>query len=376
MALVPGAGSSWQHNKLGSVGMVSDLTFAGFNNFDFYLGETRVRSVDAFVIDSIRFYGYYGFNPARAYVDTLRVTFCYAPATADTQAIFPVSTTDPALLLRYGLATTDTLHSYGLHYDVTNSTAGGTTVVTKDVILDNTGPSPAWGDTVYGVHEIGVRLSPSGITVPAGSLIGASITFLSGDPGFVAHDTLETSFGHYKYSVFRPFCLYKNVPTGPMTYSPVFPTYQSTDRNNGVFKTLPDGSDGWDGQYTPQWYLSGASGAATDWQYPAIDFHLASCASCPPVVETTEVLANSHSNELSMLPNPATNEVWFQLPSLWQGNVEVSIFDCTGRRLVAETVGVQNNRGHCATATLPSGVYLYQIKAGSNQYSGKLSVIR
>ncbi len=370
------SGVSFSHNRMVSVGMVVDPAFPGFNNFYYFPGDMKVTATDAFAVDSIRFFGAYGHKDANTYIDTLRVSFVYGDGSSSAD-ILKLSTTSSTLLTRFGV-TSGSLDFTQMLFDPGTVTADGTTVITKDIILDNTGATKAWNDTTsnglyYG--RVGLGTPGTGISIPAGNLIGASISFFSGSPTFTAHDTVfAPSLDGYRHNAFRPVVYFKGTST-----STSFPTYDPTDMNNGQFKTLPDTALGWGGTYVPLWYWSsngGASGATS--QYPVIDFHVI-CATCGVVEDVTPPPGSVGQvgiiTSVNAFPNPANNQL--NIPFSLGGSTDVTV---TLTNMIGQVVATQSmtnvSEGTAVfnTVSLPQGVYTYTLNASGGRTTGSVVI--
>lgn len=372
MAYGSSTATEWNHNRMVSMGIVNDPSFSGFNNVGLFPGMMEMTSGNAFAVDSIRVYGNYGFNPAKiGVVDTIRIAFAYALGASKTDDVYLAKTGNPVVLTRYGLAAGDSMNTYRLHYDSVTNTAKGIDIVKTDILLDNSGASPAWGDTLSnGMYEAKAQLGATGVGVPvaAGYLIGASVSFISGDGSFVAHDTVfGTSIG-YKYNMFRPYTISRASSTA---YA--FPSYDAADRNNGIFKSLPDTANGWGGQYIPQWFWSASTGGASSLQYPLIDFHIV-CATCglltDAVAEVGSIL------QVNAYPNPATNEVTIPFTLKGNANVTVTLSNMMGQRVaVKEIANTASGKAIFNTALLPAGLYAYTIQANGHKSTGRVAVM-
>jgi hypothetical protein len=303
-------------------------------------------------------------------VDTLRISFAYAAGTNKTQDVYLAKTGNPVVLTRYGVASGDSMNTYRLHYDSVTNSAGGTAIITKDILLDNSGSSPAWGDTLSdGTYEAAVRLSSSGVTIPAGYLVGASVSFISGDPSFSPHDTVFGSTLGYKYNMFRPFSAFRGTAG-----SPAFANYSTLDRNNGVFKTLPDTTNGWGGQYIPLWFWSSSGGGASTLQYPLIDFHVASCATCGTVSVGVNDIAQNAAN--APYPNPANDKLYVPFSLTTAGNVTITLTNMLGQVVATQNVAnATNGRATFHTALLADGVYTYTISTGGQRTTGRVTIV-
>lgn len=370
MAYGSSTATEWRHNRMVSMGLIIDPAFSGFNDAALFPGLMKVTSSDAITVDSIRFYGNYGFSPDNTgFVDTLRVTFGYAVGDVKTDDVYLAKTGNPLVLSRYGVSAGDSMHTYRMHYDTVTNTPSGINIVTKDILLDNNGTTPAWADTLpNGMYEAKLQLAAGGIAVGANKLLGATVTFISGDPSFVAHDTVFGTTMGYKYNMFRPYTLSRWDGTA---YG--FPSYSVTDRNNGIFKSLPDTANGWGGQYIPQWFWSSTGGTASSLQYPVMEFHVV-CATCGII----EVGVDEVSNiiKTSAYPNPATDEVIVPFTLNDNADVTVSLSNMLGQQVaIQEHNNVLQGKATFKTSHLPAGMYMYTVSANGRKSSGRVSVM-
>lgn len=368
MALMPyGSLSSptWSHNRLVSVGAVTDPSYSGFNRLDYYPGQMKIGPENAYVVDSLRFFGIYGFNVANTYVDTLRVAFVYGDASRGNGTsgpdVYLAKTGNPTVLSTYG--SSDSMDTYRIHFDANTGHAKGTAVVVRDIILNNTGTSPAWGDTLSDGTYMG-RVGFPDVNVPAGNLIGATISFISGSPSFVPHDTVFMASG-YKHNMFRPYSVFKGSATTPM-----YATYSAANRNSGMYKTLPDTSLGWGGQYIPLWFWSSSGGPST-YQYPYIDFHV-KCPSCGVIVSVTDI---NKLQEASVYPNPADDQITIPFTLGGRSDVTVSLCNLLGQVVDSRIYpNVEKGKAVFNTSTLPAGVYQFTVAANGEKLSGKVII--
>ncbi|MES2704330.1 MAG: T9SS type A sorting domain-containing protein [Bacteroidota bacterium] len=362
-----GGGTVFNHNTMVSLGTVLHPFFSGFNDHTYYNGEMKITSANAYILDSITIFGRYGFNPAKsAVVDTIRISIVYGNG-ASTADVYRAGSTNPAVLSRFGLAASDTLYSYRYHYDSVRNRPSGTTVVVKDIILNNSGTSPAWGDTLSNgtyVHTLG--FTP--INIPAGNLVGAAMTFISGDASFVPHDTVFSSTMGYKYNMLRPYVAYRGTASTPQ-----FPTYNAANGNTGLFKTLPNFYNGWIDQYIPLWFWSSGTGAATS-QYPYIDYHL-KCATCGTVYDNTSVGTVVTENTVTALPNPATDKLTISYSLTQSTDVTITLTNLVGQAVASQTAA-NSATGNVVfnTAALTPGLYFYTVSANGGRTTGRVVV--
>lgn len=373
MAYSGTSGTEWNHNRAVSLGLSIDPTFSGFNNNDYYNGEMKISSTDPYTVDSLRFFGIYGFRTANTWVDTLRITFVYGDGTRGNATsgpdVYMAKTGNPTVLSRYGM--TDSMETYRMHFDSVTTHAKGTTSVVKDIIMDNTGTSPAWGDTLSNGWYYG-RVALGDQNVPAGNLVGATITFISGAPGFTPHDTVFGSSIGYKYNMFRPLIMFRGSVSSSGAPAPIFAQYSASNKNSGMFKTLPDTTNGWGGQYIPLWFWSATGGTASTYQYPYIDFHV-KCSPCATVgIEEVHT-----AMEASAYPNPATEELNVPFTLVATGTAEVTLSNALGQTVATKKfTGVSKGKAIFNTSSLAPGVYMYTVTADGKRASGRVAITK
>jgi hypothetical protein len=362
-----GGGTEWNHNRAVSLGLVTDPSFGGFNNSGYYLGEMQITPTNSYSVDSIRFFGIYGFKTTNTYVDTLRVAFVYGDASRGNGTsgpdVYLAKTGNTSVWANYGAS--DSMSTYRMHFDSTTTTANGTTRVTKDIILDNTTGTPAWGDTLSNGFYYG-RVGLGDVSVPAGNLIGATITFISGSPSFTPDDTVFGSTMGYKHNMFRPFTIFRGASSAAS-----FASYSDTNRNSGMFKTLPDTSLGWGGQYIPLWFWTSSGGAST-YQYPYIDFHI-NCSACGVV--TNGVNDVRKISKVAVYPNPAIDELNVPFTLQAAANTTISLQNIVGQVVATKNfMNVSSGKAVFDTRHISPGVYVCTVSSDGERYTARVTI--
>jgi len=371
-AVMAYSGGEWAHNRTVSIGLVVDPTFSGFNDPSFYAGEMAVTASQPYTVDSVRFSGKYGYNTANTYVDTIRLTFVYGDASRGNGIsgpdVYLAKTGNPVVLTRY--SSTDSMDTYRMHFDTVTTSTYGTTQIVKTILLDNTGASPAWGDTTSDGDFIG-RVALGDVSVPAGNLIGASLTFISGSPSFYMHDTVFGGTPLYKHNMFRPNVLFRG-SYGSSGAEPVFAQYSPDNRNSGMFKTLPDTTNGWGGQYIPLWFWSSTGSTASTFQYPDIDFRV-KCSPCG----TVGISEAPVTFQASAYPNPATEELNVPFTLVAVGTAEVTLSNALGQTVATKKfTGISKGKAVFNTSSLAPGVYMYTVTADGKRASGRVAITK
>lgn len=365
--------SGFDTANLVSYGGVVDPAFAGFSDGTLFTDPTlmKITSTNAYAIDSVEFTGVYLTNPARTSIDTLRVSFVYGDG-GTASDIYMVSTTinTGSILTNYG-AVGSTIDNYRMHMNTSKLIASGSTVITKDIILNNSTTPPSWaGDTVMGTYigKVSLGTPGTGISIPAGSMVGFTVSFISGEnpPTTPNYDTVF--FGSptnppVKYNMFRAGVVHRGV-----SGTPNFPPYSATDRNTGnyVDKTTTT-------YYVPHWFWSSGSSAASV-QYPNFAFH-AICPTCATIVTTGGVNEVATVSNANAYPNPATDELNVPFTVTKATDVTVKITNILGQVVATQNMGnVLNGKAVFNTASLPSGVYSYSVTADGATTTGRVAI--
>lgn len=360
-----------------SVGAITDPAYGvannGFNSYDMYPGELKITATNSFTIDSIAFTGLYQVNPAKSgatagHVDTLRVTLVSGngSSTANVrQGTTTVASGD--LLTSYGAAVGSSFRYQYMLYNTTAKKAAGSPNFTYDILLDNRTSPTSWAaDTADGLYFGVVPVSPA-FNVPAGNMVGISVSFISGDPAFVPNDTVfigGTGPSLVKYNMFRPIVAYKGTST-----TPAWLTYNVDDRNTGAYASDPA-----DGIYVPHWFWSAGTSAATN-QYPDISFRVGACSTCGVVTDEVSVANVSSINKVGAFPNPASGVVSIGYILNTASEATVTITNMLGQ-VVATKHMVAGKEGVAVfnTNNLADGLYTYSVSANGERSTGRISV--
>jgi len=338
-----------------------------------------VTASTAYQVDSISLEGIYKRNPATpsTVVDTVRVTYTTSPNLAS--------------WVSWGWGTTyggDSIYFKTLYFDSLRSVAAqktGTTtpVYTVDELLHI-------GDTTAG-NSVGVWLLqlPSILSVPANQLVGASVTFISGDPAASGAnratfaDTVRRSNNTYKYGSWRQYFIYNNLTgaVGPedVGYGPTNPPCAScalVGWNMGQIELEPSSrTAGAQMDMFASVQVTSTSGSVstpTTDQYPSIGFHLL-CSSCPTVgTSTLGVQKVTDLSNINVVPNPANNYVAITFNQAASATAEVTLTNTIGQQVAAQSV--TNGKALFSTTTLPAGIYVYSIKVDGQSATGRVVV--
>lgn len=318
-----------------------------------------VRRTDAYTIDSVRVFGFYGRNTTRTSpVDTLRITAIYGGASSGSD--MPIySLWGATTRADYGV---DTLRFAAINYDAAKNTAEGTTLIVKDVYLDEM----SIFDTIPG--GMNMFQVPVGLNVPAGNLVGITVTFKTGDTYIPYVDTIffgsarsDNPFGR---GMFRPSIFEQNAGT--------YPKYWPGYYNVGMVKNLPENVTWASDIYVPSF----AYVEAFPNEVPNIDVKV-SCAACNTIRELG-VNETSVLDKVGAYPNPSATELNIPFTLLEKASVNVNITNMVGQVVATQNMG-QYNAGQKGiaifnTTSLPNGVYLYTVEANGQRITNRFTV--
>lgn len=367
-----------RHINLVSVASIFDPHANSFNDSTYFEGLMKLTSGDAYVIDSVMFFGKYEFNPAKTtVVDTLRLSFVKGNGGSEaSDDIFGGGGTSGG---HYG-----SISFLDLHYDsVLNIARHGMTWGTpsgnvKDIYLDNT----SWGDTTAQgtmIHRVAL---PTALSVSAGGFAGMSWTFISGDPARstsptapTGGDTVIRANGTTKFNNYQPFiaCL-ADLSSDALQ----FPPFDATDHNAGYYKSLPSAANGWSETYVPQWAWSSSGGSgASSYQYPNVTWHV-TCSTCGVITNnpsSSNVKTVQTISTVNAFPNPAVNQLSVPFTLSQSANVTVTLTNMVGQVVAAQNMGnVASGTAVINTAAIPNGVYFYTVIANNERNTGRVVV--
>ena len=358
--------SGLAYNTMTSAGSVLHPQFTGFNDATFFPGEMVLSATDAYTIDSVELLGLYVFNTAKsAVVDTLTLSFTNGIVLTPGDDIVHGIFTDATLVGNYGGPSGDSIEFGMVKYDSVKNTAAGTTVYTFKIPLG----SSAWGDTIIGGGLEGLYNKkfklPVAYSVPAGNVVGYTLSFKSGDAAFIPGDTISGS----RYNIFRPAYVFKGTSAVP-EFAPTDFSHPHADWNSGQFKSLPNYENGWENVYIPMYAWTSGGGASTLGQNTT-GFHI-TCTTCG-VVNAVENVVNSTSS--IAYPNPAANELNVNFTVATAANVTVSLVNTLGQVVASQSVNnTTNGTVTFNTAKIAAGVYSYTVTANGERTTGRVVV--
>jgi hypothetical protein len=357
-----GATAGYDTAFLTSMGSVLDPSTPKFNDVQLVsaIGNQIAINSEPYKVDSIRVYGDYRRNPAKPnVVDTLRVTLVYGGNTGSNiltnyyfsgkQAEFGVDT------VRFATLRHDTVKNGAAQ------TAGAPALVTRDILLT----AASLNDTVSdpnsnfgGLNVFGVDVG--GLSVPGNALVGASVTFYSGE-AMPNWDTLQTATGT-KYNHWSAWYFTEK--------DNQYQTYTPGDWNVGLSKYnlyFEEVGDSWRGIYVPSYaYLSPV------WhENPLIEYKL-DCATCH-LLGVSDV--NDVFTSVNAYPNPANNEVSIPFTLKESAPVSVTITNTVGQVMGSQNFGkAVSGKAVFSTANLAGGVYFYTVEANGARNTGRFVV--
>jgi type IX secretion system substrate protein len=400
--------------NLTSMATILEPQFVGFDDaalWDPILGAgdyIEVRPGDNYLVDSFLIPNeYVPGNKAATTTDTLRVCFLYGKG---------------------GTLSTDDISSpvshLGGHYagvsfleigwdSVTNcatSTSSTPTAWYMDVLIANTDTSSLLANIKpYQIVQNGagggmahkgvIRFSDGSVVsgsatpypVPAGNYVACAYTFISGDPATHGAGKLAAWPGDTLFGAIAPFDRYNNFSgiiayweseIDPKTFTPGdklptpdFPAYSPIDFNTGLFNRIyhPGLSiGGGKYYYDPQWDIYDSLGRAFPLQDVDVSFHIV-CPTCPAVPEKTDFV--SVANSVYAYPNPATEELNISFDLSQKTNATASLTNILGQEMAMKQLN-NTAKGNIVfdTKSLPGGVYIYRLQAGTEFYTGRIVI--
>ncbi len=351
--------------KLISLGSIMHPFWAGYNGTgDWPRGTMMMTNTDAYTVDSITFYGVYGRpNSRTSVVDTLRIAYTYGGAAAGSNLPIYYFT---GMTSKYG---TDTVRSAFCRFDPIRH------VMTKPPT--STGPTVAWKDVLLTSTDTGfvaASIAPA-MSVPAGNLVAATVTFISGDNTYTPGDTVFRGASlnptePFKYGMFRPQIFVEKLVSGT---TPGFATYAKGNYNAGVFAQFPVS----DSLYYPNWaWSTGGGTGASVYQFPYVDWKI-SCTSCNGL----SVADISKTATVGLpYPNPANNSVSLPIEMKESAVVNASLHNMMGQVIATQSLGKlgahQQATINFSTANLSNGIYFITVEANGNQVSKRVAVTR
>lgn len=342
---------------LPTAGTVIFPQFSEWNDVNTYSGEMELTVNNAYVLDSITLYGFYGRNASKpAVVDTLIVSATYG--NGGTSNISTRYYANPGDTTFFGTMYWDSTKNHAVAENWTN-----TNVVIKKFPLTaaSVNDTNAQG---WNVFKIAV-----GLNVPAGNMMGATFAFKTGDtyiPGDTTFAGSATPDRPFKYGMFRP--RFFEIIDG------AFPPYSSNVRNwnTGLTKHyVNSGSNLYNAMY-------GYTAAAYSLELADIDF----IVSCP----TCKELSPNSINDVNLVkglkasPNPATNEIKVQFTASESGKGSLIVTNSVGQQVSAQPLNnIQANVANSVmvnTSNLPSGIYFYTVEINGSRSTDRFVVAK
>ena len=347
-----------------SYGGVLHPWIAGFNDpfaLD-YSGKVGIQSYSPYVVDSVAFYGLYQRNSQKHNIkDTLRVSLIYGNGGTGQDvriAQWWLVNSPGTWQNRYG---SDTLRVATVRYDSVRRVAQGTTRIIKDIILDN---SNAYDTLGNGLNRFVV---PFGQSIPAGNLVAATATFVSGDPNIPApytdtifRGTSVPGLDFTKFNIFRPWTFEETDGQYPKYYNGNYNT------GLGMLRVFDTGNSFYD-TYLAAWFWAENGGV----EYPYMDWVI-TCPDCPAVgVDEVQGLISN----VKVYPNPAVTEARVPFALGTASDVNVTLTNVMGQVISRQSFNnVLTGEAVFSTSQLTNGVYLINVEAGGQNRVERVTV--
>ncbi|HRO43070.1 MAG TPA: T9SS type A sorting domain-containing protein [Flavipsychrobacter sp.] len=356
-----GATAGFDTVFLTSFGSVLDPSTTMFNDPGLVStigNQIAIGNSNPYQLDSIRVYGEYQRNPSTpsTVVDTLRVAVVYGYGTNTNLPIYYFT----GQQAKFGY---DTVRFAEIFHDTVRNiagkaSAGAPNVVVRDIYLDasKVDDTAGAGSNFEGLNMYGVGIT--GVNIPAGQLVGATVTFISGSSNVPMWDTAMTQTG-IKHNHWRAWYFTEKTSA--------FQTYTPGDWNVGLTKYNdyydPPG-DSWRGFYIPSYAYTSAV-----WhENPLIDYKL-TCPTCP-LLSVNDV--NASITAVNAYPNPAASDVTITYSLKNTSVATVNVTNAVGQVLASQKAS--NGKVVFSTANLANGIYFYTVEANGEKVTNRFVV--
>ncbi|HXS35790.1 MAG TPA: T9SS type A sorting domain-containing protein [Flavipsychrobacter sp.] len=219
---------------------------------------------------------------------------------------------------------------------------------------------------------------PGGAKIPAGHPFTVAYTFKSGDTTTPGVDSIQ------QFNSFQPVWGYESSPPSWMTYwfgNKFGPTTGIADTawhdDNGSSIMLANHTDLYMSTFALQKLLTASSDGNTPIQYLYVESKI-KCDSCYSVGEVATAVKNVPKTigKIETYPNPADNIVYIPFTLNQYANVTATLTDASGRMIRMQNMGnVISGKAVFYTSDLPSGIYVYNLKANDQVTTGRISII-
>jgi hypothetical protein len=339
---------TWAAVWIHSLSQTLDPTSAVFN----FAAGCTITDADGYSVDSMGIYYTYERNINNPnVVDTLLVKLSYHGVATVFQANGFIGTT----AANYG---TDTVGYKLQKYDYVNNMATGTTNTTWVKVPLTVSDS----STVFVAYK---AFSVNNFVVPAGKVVGASISFI---PGYAYSfgDTLETELNSFQFLSYEE----QGASTFPL-YTDC--NYQSNDCDynvSGIVRSQERynvAANSWNGNYIPTYAFT---------QPYSLEHHLIDWMVTTPPNSVTEPNAAGVSLGQNV-PNPANGTTTVNYSLQNEGEVTFTITDVTGKVVYTSNEGTKQTGNHAITVNtenLSNGVYFYTVTVNGVGSTQKMTV--
>ncbi|MBS1782208.1 MAG: T9SS type A sorting domain-containing protein [Bacteroidetes bacterium] len=210
------------------------------------------------------------------------------------------------------------------------------------------------------ISDFFVAVPGGGITIPAGSDIGISIAFKSGD--VVQNPLMDTVTQYHRF--------YMNsygTTTAKMPY-----TYYDYNDRNGSSLMFTTGASPW---WIPTVVLEAVQTNPVSLAY---EFHnIAARVRCGSCMSLKELAVKDVSNfaDMKAYPNPANTEITVKYTLKTAAAATVKVTNAVGQTLkVAEVANGTNGQVTISTNDLANGIYFYTVEANGQRMTNRFVV--
>jgi flagellar hook assembly protein FlgD len=100
---------------------------------------------------------------------------------------------------------------------------------------------------------------------------------------------------------------------------------------------------------------------------------------CIAVSTLVSIVNNAKNILFSVFPNPTTGKVYYGIDLDADAEVEIKVYDLSGRLVKLEKAGTLTKGKHSIETnneTLAEGTYFFVLKAGDQSYNGRFVIVK
>jgi hypothetical protein len=345
-----GSPVSYEPIWINNIGNVLDVNADAFQS----TSGINWNSWNSYTVDSMALvYAYERNHPNPNIVDTLVVNLFYNTNNTNMPTFFFSGAT---MLTNFGF---DTVYFKAINYNYQTNSINASGVSTYKIPLTAADTAATFfREKVWSTNQF---------AVPGGKIVGSSITF---KPGFTyqLNDTVTNLnafyFASYEEQGAGTFLIYNYCPNSSSPQCDW--NVSSLVTTQGRYNLYPPNS--WNGRFIPTYAFTNAS--------YAFEHHLISYKVTSLNVGIEEEL-QGNIGLAQNVPNPATGETMIRYSLENGGDVQLDIFDVTGKQILSFDQGTQARGTYQIefnTNNLQAGVYFYTLNVNGERVTRRMVV--